>query len=50
MNPETRKMLQVQINDMAVCDRVFTTLMGEEVDPRHDFIEENAKYVSNIDF
>lgn len=50
MNPETRKMLQVQINDAAVCDRVFTTLMGEEVEPRHDFIEENAKYVSNIDF
>ncbi|MBN4089394.1 type IIA DNA topoisomerase subunit B [Mycoplasma enhydrae] len=50
MNPETRKMLQVQINDMAICDTVFTTLMGEEVAPRHDFIEENAKYVSNIDF
>ncbi|MGX9339167.1 DNA topoisomerase (ATP-hydrolyzing) subunit B [Mycoplasma sp. 332] len=50
MNPDARKMLQVQINDVAVCDRVFTTLMGEEVEPRHDFIEENAKYVSNIDF
>ncbi|ENY68531.1 DNA gyrase subunit B [Metamycoplasma auris 15026] len=50
MNPETRKMLQVQINDMAICDSVFSTLMGEEVEARHDFIEENAKYVSNIDF
>ncbi|SYV90619.1 DNA gyrase, B subunit [Metamycoplasma alkalescens] len=50
MNPETRKMLQVQINDMAICDSVFTTLMGEEVEARHDFIEENAKYVLNIDF
>ncbi|WP_373440413.1 DNA topoisomerase (ATP-hydrolyzing) subunit B [Metamycoplasma equirhinis] len=50
MGPETRKMLQVQIDDIAICDTVFSTLMGEEIEPRHDFIQENAKYASNIDF
>ncbi|WP_373435620.1 DNA topoisomerase (ATP-hydrolyzing) subunit B [Metamycoplasma equirhinis] len=50
MDPETRKMLQVQIDDIAICDTVFSTLMGEEIEPRHDFIQENAKYASNIDF
>ncbi|TPI02816.1 DNA topoisomerase (ATP-hydrolyzing) subunit B [Mycoplasma struthionis] len=50
MDPDTRKMLQVQIDDVAVCDTVFSTLMGEEIEPRHDFIQENAKYASNIDF
>ena len=50
MDPTTRKMLQVQIDDVASCDTVFATLMGEEIEPRHDFIQENAKYASNIDF
>ncbi|AWX69607.1 DNA topoisomerase (ATP-hydrolyzing) subunit B [[Mycoplasma] anseris] len=50
MDPNTRKMLQVQIDDIASCDTVFATLMGEEIEPRHDFIQENAKYASNIDF
>ncbi|MDD7897637.1 DNA topoisomerase (ATP-hydrolyzing) subunit B [Metamycoplasma hyosynoviae] len=49
MDPQTRKMLQVQIDDLARCDAVFTTLMGEEIEPRHDFIQENAKYAENID-
>ena len=49
MDPETRKMLQVQIDDAAICDTVFATLMGEEIEPRHDFIQENAKYANNID-
>ncbi|TPR54293.1 DNA topoisomerase (ATP-hydrolyzing) subunit B [Metamycoplasma neophronis] len=50
MDPTTRKMLQVQIDDVAICDTVFSTLMGEEIEPRHDFIQENAKYANNIDF
>lgn len=50
MDPAARKMLQVQIDDIASCDTVFSTLMGEDIEPRHDFIEENAKYANNIDF
>ncbi|WP_412031545.1 DNA topoisomerase (ATP-hydrolyzing) subunit B [Metamycoplasma buccale] len=50
MDPSVRKMLQVQIDDVASCDTVFATLMGEDIEPRHDFIQENAKYASNIDF
>ncbi|TPE57710.1 DNA topoisomerase (ATP-hydrolyzing) subunit B [[Mycoplasma] falconis] len=50
MDPAKRKMLQVQIDDIAVCDTIFSTLMGEEIEPRHDFIQENAKFANNIDF
>ncbi|WP_025755143.1 DNA topoisomerase subunit B [Mycoplasmopsis cricetuli] len=49
MNPENRKMLQVQIIDAYKADLAFSTLMGELVEPRKDFIEKNAKYVKNID-
>ncbi|NLG19025.1 MAG: DNA topoisomerase (ATP-hydrolyzing) subunit B [Fibrobacter sp.] len=49
MNPETRSLLQVKLEDAVEADRVFTMLMGEEVEPRRRFIEENAKKVKNLD-
>lgn len=49
MNPETRAMLKVNIEDPQVADEIFVTLMGDKVKPRKDFIEENATYVKNLD-
>ena len=49
MNPETRTLIQVQLDDAIKADEIFTVLMGDEVDPRRKFIEENAKYVKNLD-
>ncbi len=49
MNPETRTLLRVEIEDAMACDEIFSTLMGEKVDPRREFIEANAKYVENLD-
>ncbi len=49
MNPETRTVLQVSIDNAADADRTFSILMGDEVEPRRDFIEKNAKYVRNLD-
>ncbi len=49
MNPETRTLLQVDLENGAEADRIFTTLMGDEVEPRRKFIEEHAKYVRNLD-
>jgi DNA gyrase subunit B len=49
MNPATRNMMQVKLEDMVEAEDMFTTLMGENVAPRREFIEENALYVSNLD-
>ncbi len=49
MNPETRTVMQVTIESAAAADKIFETLMGDEVEPRREFIEKNAKYVKNLD-
>jgi DNA gyrase subunit B len=49
MDPENRIILRVGIDDAVEADLIFSTLMGEKVDPRREFIEENARYVTNLD-
>jgi len=49
LNPETRTMRLVRLEDMIEADKVFTLLMGDQVEPRRNFIEENAEKVRNLD-
>ena len=49
MSPENRILLKVNLEDAAAADETFSILMGENVEPRREFIEQNARYVTNLD-
>jgi DNA gyrase subunit B len=49
MNPARRKLLRIEVTDMIEAEEMFTRLMGEEVEPRRQFIEDNALNVRNLD-
>lgn len=49
MNPDTRTLLKVKLSDVTEADEIFTVLMGDQVEPRREFIEENALFVRNLD-
>ena len=49
MNPDTRMLLRVNLKDAAMANEIFSDLMGEKVEPRRDFISQNAKFVVNLD-
>ena len=49
MNPETRTMLRVSVEDAIAADEIMSLLMGEKVEPRREFIEQNSKLVADLD-
>ena len=49
MDPEKRTLKRITLDDAVKADEIFTILMGEKVEPRKEFIEQNAKYVVNLD-
>ena len=49
MDPKVRKMLKVTLDDAIAAEQIFTDLMGDNVDPRKDFIRDNAQFVKNLD-
>ena len=49
MDPANRKMIRVTLTDAIKAEQVFTDLMGDDVDPRKEFIHKNAKFVKNLD-
>lgn len=49
MNPETRTLLKVTMDDAVACDATFSILMGDKVEPRREFIEQNAVYATDLD-
>jgi DNA gyrase subunit B len=50
MDPETRTMLRIDLEDAAIANEVFSDLMGEDPELRKNYIQENAEFVENIDF
>ena len=50
MDPEQRTLRRITLDDAVAADEVFTVLMGEEVEPRKEWIERNAKYAINLDY
>jgi len=49
MNPDTRTLLRIEVEDAMIADETFNILMGDKVEPRRDFINTHAKYVKNLD-
>ena len=50
MNPETRSMVKITLDDAVMADETFSILMGDKVNPRREFIEKNARFADNLDF